>query len=269
MKNEERKHPVDELFSRKLRELESKPRPEAWTRLEGRLTHPPRRIVPAWVKYSAAASVLLIAGWWMVRPDAPSGAEVASVPSVKTAPAGRVEKPVEEVAQAATKAAQPESVVPEKTGRPAASHKEEKVRYQLEAVPRRTEMTAQPKRVLRPETPESRPVVQVTPEPVIRQEEVAVKPVESVKPLEAVKQPAAASLAKASEEKVFVVNVTAPDLGEAAGSEPDTTEKRPKGKFLARLAKGWKHIQDGEWSEVGLKKKGILARAEDNLFNKR
>lgn len=261
MKNEEKKHPVDDLFSRNLRDLETRPRPEAWTRLEGRLTHPPRRVVPAWVKYSAAASVLLIAGWWMVRPDAPSAPDLASVPAVKQAPVARVEKPEQKVARAAT-----ENTTTSVAETPRLAEQTPGKRV-LPAV-RPAERMAQQKPAVRPEAPEVRPVVVAT-EPAARpQEEVAVKPLEPAKSIAPVQQ-ATASLAKASEEKVFVVKVSEPDLRETAVSGADTTEKRPKEKLFARLAKGWKHIQDGEWSEVGLKKKGILARAEDNLFNKR
>ncbi|WP_420153835.1 hypothetical protein [Siphonobacter sp.] len=258
MKEPKENHPIDHLFARKLKDHEQVPRSEAWHKLESRLnnSHTQRKGLPLWARYSAAASVavLLLAGWWMIQPSTTSsGPELAlekpqvikpiatpeQSPEAEITP-NPVETPTERVPQtelAAAKKKEPRAKAIEPKPRPVP------VEDQLAVTTSITSPT--------PQTVESKPSVTVsTSAPVEMVAQAATKTQEVVEP------------------KVFIVKVT--ETGEAASgvASEEALGKRTKGKFFSRLAKGIKHIQEGEWKEVGLDGKTIMARTEDNLFKK-
>jgi hypothetical protein len=85
-----KKQPIDSLFADKLQQAEIAPRAEAWAKLQGKMAKKEKKIVwLPFVSWSAAASVVLLAGlgiWFMNSSDKPAGAELANVktPTQKT-----------------------------------------------------------------------------------------------------------------------------------------------------------------------------------------
>jgi hypothetical protein len=84
-----KKHPVDELFSRKLRDAEVPPRQEAYLKLQQRLQTKQRRLgwwqQGPWLA-AAGVSLLLVASWIVWHNQSPENAEVAQIsPNTSTA----------------------------------------------------------------------------------------------------------------------------------------------------------------------------------------
>lgn len=258
MKEPRENHSIDNLFARKLRDHEQVPRSEAWNKLESRLnnSHTQRKGLPLWAKYSAAASVavLLLAGWWVMQPSTKSVSTELAVekPHVsKPLPAPQeLEKPEVTASETAVERV-PEAELA------AAKRKEPRVKA-TEPKPRHLPVEHQ----LAATTPVTNPITQVQ----------AVEPKSPVSvvtnpPVELVAQ-TATKIQEVAEPKVFIVKVTETDSAVPAETRDEAMGKRSKGKFFSRLAKGIKHIQEGEWKEVGLDGKTIMARTEDNLFKK-
>lgn len=258
MKEPKENHPIDHLFAGKLKNHEQVPRSEAWNKLESRLnnSHTQRKGLPLWARYSAAASVgvLLLAGWWMIQPSTTSrGPELA------------VEKP---------QVVQP-IATPQQEAKPEVTPNA--VETTIERTPQAelaiTKRKAQPAKVVEPKTrpvPVEEQLAVATPTVSPTPQTAETKPSVNVAtnaPEEMVAR-AVTKTQEAVEPKVFIVKVT--ETSEAAPGEArdEAMGKRSKGKFFSRLAKGIKHIQEGEWKEVGLDGKMIMARTEDNLFKK-
>ena len=78
-----KKHPVDDLFKRKLAELDKKPSSEAWLKIQER-TKSQRRAV-GWVWYAAAGiAVTLMAGYLVWQSDAGNQVKLIDNPKVST-----------------------------------------------------------------------------------------------------------------------------------------------------------------------------------------
>ena len=121
-----KKHPIDNLFSQKLKEAEIKPRDEAWEKLQLRMQTKQRRIGGWWQQgpWLAAAGVclLLAVGWLTWRSNTTveaglaqhSGKIKAKTAQPKEAPKVQdeapVKEPVAEPEQVATHINEPESV---------------------------------------------------------------------------------------------------------------------------------------------------------------
>lgn len=79
-----KKHPVDELFSRKLRDAEVPPRQEAYLKLQQRLQTKQRRLgwwqQGPWLA-AAGVSILLVAGWVVWNSQPSENVEVAQINS--------------------------------------------------------------------------------------------------------------------------------------------------------------------------------------------
>jgi len=258
MKEPKENHPIDHLFARKLKDHEQVPRSEAWNKLESRLnnSHTQRKGLPLWARYSAAASVavLLLAGWWMIQPSTSSmGPELA-------AEKPQLEKPIAIPQQRAE---------PEVTPKPAETTPERTRQVELTAAkkkePRAKTIEPKPRPVpVEEQLVASTPVTSPTPQTVEAKPSVTVVPSASVETL----AQAATKTQEVAEPKVFIVKVTETDQVTSGVTRDEALGKRSKGKFFTRLAKGIKHIQEGEWKEVGLDGKTIMARTEDNLFKK-
>lgn len=258
MKEPKENHPIDHLFARKLKDHEQVPRSEAWNKLESRLnnSHTQRKGLPLWAKYSAAASVavLLLAGWWMIQPATTAmGPELAVEKPQVVRP---ITTPPQEAEPVVTP--NPVEITPERAPQVelAVTKKKEPRAKALEPRPRA--ISAQEQLVA------ATPVTSPTPQTLDTKPSVSVAP---SAPVEMVAQ-AATKTQEVAEQKVFIVKVTETDEAASGIAQDEALGKRSKGKFFSRLAKGIKHIQEGEWKEVGLDGKTIMARTEDNLFKK-
>ncbi|MDQ1086456.1 hypothetical protein [Siphonobacter sp. SORGH_AS_1065] len=254
MKQPKENHPIDELFARKLKNHEQAPQSQSWEKIQSRLnsSYTQRRGLPLWAKYSAAASIalLMMAGWWFQKASQPNSQELAvQQPKAITAlkvvtpepaftPETEVAIATEEGRTAQEKPQVQESkvkVVPNKNTRPVPSQD----KMTLEAVPV-VESVARNEAEVKAPTPVTIEIPKAT--------EVAVSKPE-----------------KPEEDKTFIVKVVESEI--AAVDVKDEKPARKK-KFFSRIAKSLKHIQEGEWKEVGLDGKAILARTEDNIFKK-
>lgn len=85
-----KKHPTDDLFARKLRQAEIKPRPEAWESLQARLQT--KKVRLAWWQQrgpwlaAAGLSLLLIASWAVWQNRSTNEVQVAQNEPPKTLP---------------------------------------------------------------------------------------------------------------------------------------------------------------------------------------
>lgn len=246
MKQPKENHPIDELFARKLKDHEKLPSSQSWEKIQGRLnsSYTQRRGLPLWAKYSAAASiaVLMIAGWWFQKASDSNSQELAvQQPKVIITP--KSVEPVPELQPEVEKVAvikenptlTPKVREAKKEGKALKSNDSEKTI--LEPIPR-------VESVAKVEVPKTIPTTIEIPKAT----EVTVAKTE-----------------KPDEDKTFIVKVVE---SEVAVVEESAEKPAKKKKFFSRIAKGLKHIQEGEWKEVGLDSKAIIARTEDNIFKK-
>ncbi len=255
MKQPKENHPIDELFARKLKDHEQAPQSQSWEKIQGRLnsSYTQRRGMPLWSRYAAAASIALVmmAGWWALKSSQPNQQNLAvQTPKVTTTP----------------KLAEPQVEV--------------KPEINAEAEPAiRSEKMAELSRPAKMGQPKVESEVRQVPVPVGKQEEV--KRIEPILNLEAIakiepevrsERPALAEVPlptsqteKSTEDKTFIVKVVETQV---ASVEENSEKPARKKKLFSRIAKGLKHIQEGEWKEVGLDSKTIIARTEDNIFKK-
>ncbi len=200
---------------------------------------------------STALALVMMAGWWVLKSSQQDQQNLAvQMPKANTTP--KVEMPAVKV--------KPE------------------VRVDVEA-PSQSAKIAQLEKPVQTRQPQAQSEVRQIVAPVVKQEEV--KRIESVTNLEAIarrepelkpESPAPAELPqvasqseKTAEDKTFIVKVVDTELASAEDMPEKPAKKK---KLFSRIAKGLKHIQEGEWKEVGLDSKTIIARTEDNIFKK-
>ena len=252
MKQPKENHPIDELFARKLKDHEKLPSSQSWDKIQGRLnsSYTQRRGLPLWAKYSAAASIamLMIAGWWFQKASNSDSQELAvQQPKVITTP--KSVEPAPELQPEVEKVA----VIKEN---PTLTPKVRETKREGKALKSNDLPMLQEKTIL---------------EPIPRVESVAKVEVEVPKTIPTtIEIPKAtevtlAKTEKPDEDKTFIVKVVESEVAVVEGSAEKPAKKK---KFFSRIAKGLKHIQEGEWKEVGLDSKAIIARTEDNIFKK-
>ena len=96
-----KKHPTDDLFARKLRQAEIKPRPEAWEALQARLQTKKVRLAwwqqrGPWLAAALAAaglSLLLVASWAVWQNRSTNEVQVAQKEPPKTLPKQAIQLP--------------------------------------------------------------------------------------------------------------------------------------------------------------------------------
>ncbi|MFT4033635.1 MAG: hypothetical protein QM669_14540 [Siphonobacter sp.] len=214
-----------------------------------------RSILPlGWLKYSAAASVvvLLAAGWW----------------------AWRTEPTVLDQSQVVAKATQKIKVIEQEHANPSQRKTEREngvIHDQKTLKQAQTVQLAANAKHIKTEISEKQEVIAKGNE-VIKPVEIAAIPTpdkqQEIKPVIPVEQNLAKPNAPVvTSEKVFIVNVTDMNTPEIQ-ADTQAALPRKKGKFFSRLVKSINHIQNGEWKEVGLNGKEILAKAEDTIFKK-
>lgn len=87
MKNQENN--IDKIFNDSLQHYERQPRTEAWVKLQARLKKRDSKILPLWWKYAFAASVSLllgVSGYWFVNNSSNDNSTVATTNKIKTQP---------------------------------------------------------------------------------------------------------------------------------------------------------------------------------------
>jgi hypothetical protein len=87
-----KKHKLDKLFSDKLEDHQSQPRPEAWETLEESLAKNSPKLVWTWISIAASAALVALSSWYILSADSSNNTiEYA----YSEDPAGEVEVPIE------------------------------------------------------------------------------------------------------------------------------------------------------------------------------
>ena len=64
-----KKHKLDKLFSDKLEDRQSQPRPESWEALEASLTRQSPKQVWTWISIAASAALVALSSWYILSAD--------------------------------------------------------------------------------------------------------------------------------------------------------------------------------------------------------
>ena len=260
--------PIDNLFARKLEDLEGTPSSQAWNRLESRLGQKKtRKKGMIWLSYAAAAAVVLLLGalWVILGRETPGpNPGIAVREGSKQNPALRTMPPAKD------ETAHPIPSNPESLAQtPAPEPKQEREASAPEVLPAPEKMerlaTAQPSRG-------RKPVVKSVPEvqPVRRPEAPAPLPApEEQLALNPVNPPPVAQLPTPEEQTlVVVVQLPAAQATPKAAfteenitgeEEPAESEATPRTR-TGRLLEGLKKAKRGEFRELGLTPDHLLAR---------
>ena len=249
-----KKHPVDDLFARKLGEWEPKPSSAAWERIQATQKKKERRL-GGWYWYAAAGVVVvLLAGYavWQAQPE-PSGREMAGTQVPQTvSPAqvpSRPESPEER------------SEVPTYSELSA----EPGVRYKIQEQVAKVE----PKPKVAPPA-----VVEATsPEPAMEKAPVEADPQAALALTESTTvRPDGTPTERQESTSVYPPKPAAepaPSRTIIARVEvPDSEDESQKSSRFAKVLRQLKNIKEGEevdWKEMGINPKKMIARADARL----
>ncbi|WAC10636.1 hypothetical protein [Dyadobacter pollutisoli] len=255
-----KKHPVDDLFKRKLAELERKPSSDAWLKIqEGNKT---QRRHAGWPWYAAASILVVMLGGYLVwrseangliHPDNNQNVVAKMNKKEPTPPTKEIEKEhVAELPEVIVESANENSISKATpAGRNEKNHKVEKA------------------------NPENIPTTQNEIAVAALQEKQAATHIEpnyerpSIAPkIEEVKilpdEPAVSQVSKQDTEPTRTIIVAV----ETSGSELDD---KPKNSRFSRVFRQLKNARAGErvdWEEVGFNPKTLVAKVDDRLHNR-
>ncbi|GAA4407421.1 hypothetical protein GCM10023187_27970 [Nibrella viscosa] len=255
------KHPIDELFGRKLEEASLKPNADAWARLQAR-QGTQMRPVAVWWYASAAACLLLIglAGYWVWQ----TNVDTAQKPAI----ANREAKPQLRTEQSLPKE-KPQKSESRDTGETAIASVESKVDKKAANIAHaspnlpKAPVEIGKQEVTQPDntsgTTESEPVVIAKVTPVPSQEVSPAPPT--------------------AEEKTLVVQLVPPQkMLSPAAKEPEPqislaeqTGKKKRTK-VSRILHQLNNLREGEpidWQEVGVQPGALLAKATKTVDESR
>ena len=241
MQNRER-HPVDELFAKRLGEVEKSPSPRAWDELQGRLTK--KKDNRKGIIWAVASSVTLLLGCWLVLYEQPNTPIASNYEQSHQTPASKqpiqnqpaTQEPAMPLAQTQPSIETTESQLPAKKA-------EKSKRSYI-----KTEFTntAEPNTSVAQQTPKTVVETQENPVPVtVRQETVAV----ATPPVE-----------KASTSEITVVVVEIPEAVVAKSQTEVADTSQP---IVRKAEKLWNAIKKAKKSEINLDKEAIVAWVKD------
>ncbi len=242
MQNRER-HPVDELFAKRLGEVEKSPSPRAWDELQGRLTK--KKDSRKGIIWAIAASVTVLMGcfglWLYEQPNA----QIASVPNksreisvskqpMQTQPT--TQKPTMPLAQLQPSEETTESqLLPKEAGKAKKPHAKTQFTNTIESNASIAQQT--PKAVI---------AIQEDPMPVaVRQETIALT---------------TPSVDKAPTSEITVVVVEIPEAVVARSQTEVSDTSQP---IVRKAEKLWNAIKKAKKSEINLDKEAIVAWVKD------
>lgn len=254
-----KKHQVDDLFARKLRDWQPKPSADLWKQIEDRQEGKIRRLA-GWYWYAAASVALMMVSYvvWISRSEVLPGTnrEFAVVDQIR-------ESKVDTAGNGASIA----------NGRGALANSgiqenENRVLPQGMKVPRQSEQaTAGKEYVVQPGVLEAEPVLDRLEVAAIQKIETApeslvpdVKSKIVVHPLEVHPEITNESLVAQAEGRVIIAHIETSEVGQ---------EDHRSSKFI-RILRQLKNAKQGEaieWDEVGFNPKKLMARADERLRN--
>ncbi|KQS25553.1 hypothetical protein [Dyadobacter sp. Leaf189] len=253
-----KKHPVDDLFKRKLTDLDKEPSANAWTRIQEKQQPKPRVI--GWVKYAAASVLVGALGGYLILQNSPSATEKAIISRQEVV---KPEQPVDasqrETMENAADAERQIAEVPEekllKKVLPAKSDlKTQKVQSDLID----NSVGNQKQDLAKLEVVQSGKDQAQNETPLMREISEPVN-LKSVSPQ--ISTPSIASL-EVEPTRTIVV---------AVESEPDHDEDKPKASKFSKVFRQLKNARAGErvdWDEVGFNPKTLVAKVDDRLRSK-
>ncbi|MCE6988767.1 hypothetical protein [Dyadobacter sp. CY323] len=252
-----KKHPVDDLFKRRLTDLDKKPSDKAWLKIQQN-TQTRRR--GGWIWYAAASvAITLVAGyvvWQNTREDRFSKSGKLETVAVLPAKSNVAEKPEKGMSDSnAVMLAIDEGKVLK--SRPSNSPIKNQKVSEVNALDKQRIVEA-----------ENEIEIAVTNKPVDQ--------ISSVKSVEVLELPKVESIRPGNESLAStrtVQNVAEPAITivvEVESIDNEVAEK-PKASKLSRVFRQLKNARAGErvdWDEVGFNPKSMVARVDDRLRNK-
>ncbi|MDR6807640.1 hypothetical protein J2Y45_004840 [Dyadobacter sp. BE34] len=257
-----KKHPVDDLFKRKLEGLERKPSENAWLKIqEKQSASPVRRRPVVWGWYAAAGVAAAVIGGYLVWQNqqgvSPGGIQTQqTVAVVKPAPVDSVLPPIEKPEEAVGQLAATE----ENDIKPATHF------AKIAKTPKATHQ------VIETSVADAEPIQNAQ---VVAIAEKSDVPVNTIQPGQ-IKSPVAQDI-KTLPDEPAVSRVSKPEpeptrtIVVAVETGTNEAEEKPRNTRFARVFRQLKNARAGEkvdWDEVGFNPKNLVARVDDRLRNK-
>ena len=249
-----KKHPVDDLFRNKLKDLERQPSAMAWTRIAARHQKPERRL-GGWIWYAAAGIVVVLLSGYLVwqQQQVPDNGNLAVVTrkaeSLKAKAVShdtlkQTDRPVDEAASdRAIASYEKPSVIVQK---PSVFQKGTTTQKVQHSVTKDTDLGT--------DQPES-----------FHTDEIAVNTIKSDLKPEPVKtnitQPQLALNESKEENRTIVVNVEV----------PEEDNEKPRQSRFTKVFRQLKNVRAGDpvdWQDVGFNPKIIVARVDETIRDK-
>ncbi len=254
-----KKHPVDELFAKKLSTWEPKASSDVWKRIEAKQKEKATKVVPVgWYWYAAASVVVVMLASYLVWQG-------------QASESGQDTRTIAQTNQKATekaKKSQPEEVLPESERLAAINEPiRAKETIQISSADTATAIKAKTKTRSHPLEEELAPasddvaIAKVEREATgtnalpLANKQIAVQPSVQVPAVQAEEK-----TEEAAASRVIIAHIETDDL----------SEENPKSSKFIRILKQLKNAKQGEavdWDEVGINPKRILARADERLRN--
>lgn len=273
-----KKHPVDDLFKRKLEGLERTPSENAWLKIQEKQSASSRetkRRPLIWAWYAAAGVAAAVMGGYLVWQNQEAGLPGMIKPDQSIA----VAKPADIDSTISPVISSKEEIealaVQGNEGNAAASNAPNGLTQAEKAVKSAEYQVARSQRVQSPDiktpaaqsVPANAPVVAIAEKPSVpanaMQTEPANMPVaQDIKTL--LDEPAVSRVNKPEPEPTRTIVV-------AVETGPSEVEEKPRGSRFARVFRQLKNARAGEkvdWEEVGFNPKNLVARVDDRLRSK-
>ena len=249
-----KKHPVDDLFARKLTDWQPPASNDLWDRIEARQEKAPRRL--GWYWYAAASiAILILAGYivWQSQGVEVAGSKGQVATTESTKPATRREPLAENIISEKVAGLSSNQKTPNDLSTKSISVQDRRVKGKDE------ESVAEPN-----ETSVLREKIEVA---VIQKKEIAPESLlaettqgTSLQPTIIQPPTTEAAVPALSTGRIVIAHVEPPPI----------SEEEPKSSKFIRVLRQLKNAKQGEaieWDEVGFNPKKLMARADEHLKN--
>ncbi|MPR33793.1 hypothetical protein [Salmonirosea aquatica] len=252
-----KKHPVDDLFARKLADWQPSTSPDVWKRIEDRQEKKSRRLI-GWHWYAAASLTLLLMVGYVVWQN-----QSTILPD-----AGRGLATVEQPQQPETNTSRSDRAL-QKSEVPPINSEAEKIttrsKVEENILNQNTRAFAKVDPIAQPQRQEPKPVLEDTEVAAIQKKEIGSellipdnKAITSLQPVEARLETTNETLAEQTKGRVIIAHIETDKL----------VQEDPKSSKFIRILRQLKNAKEGEaieWDEVGFNPKKLVARADERL----
>ncbi|MFN8348011.1 MAG: hypothetical protein U0X91_23610 [Spirosomataceae bacterium] len=269
-----KKHPVDDLFSRKLRDAEITPRAEVYQKLQQRLQSKQKRLgwwqQGPWLA-AAGVSLLLTASWVIWKSTASDDAAVAQLAASQSHKLSQKPAPGKETVKVKPELPN-QQVSPRSIPEQVASVETEKL------TPKNGQSeSSESSQKTKPQQISTAPIAQVAEIPQKAPQSVSVMPADEPKAVAQIQTPSADS--RPSTKTVVLQLPELPETLVAVNEKPtsntlpESTAPKPDENILneprksTRMAKVWRQLKNAkngekvDWEEVGFNPNKLLAKA--------